>query len=131
MDPIRTKKYAINALIFRIIPIVLLIFGIFLFLVFVKVQEPQTQNNEAYLIAPTASFALIGIIAIGSILLIVSLIFYILTLVETSKHEEKISFILLIVGFFFEPAGLIGLILAIVESNKLINNPKPSEENWY
>lgn len=119
MDPIRTKKYAINALIFRIIPIVLLIFGIFLFLVFVKVQVPQTQNNEAYFIAPTATFALIGIIAIGSILLIVSLIFYILTLVETSKHDEKISFILLIVGFFVDIVGIVALIMLLMEINKL------------
>jgi heme/copper-type cytochrome/quinol oxidase subunit 3 len=119
MDPIRTKKYAINALIFRIIPIVLIIFSIFLFLVFVKVQVPQTQNNEAYFIAPTATFALIGIIAIGSILLIVSLIFYILTLVETSKHDEKISFILLIVGFFVDIVGIVALIMLLMEINKL------------
>ena len=119
MDPIRTKKYAINALIFRIIPIVLIIFSIFLFLVFVKLQVPQTQNNEAYFIAPTATFALIGIIAIGSILLIVSLIFYILTLVETSKHDEKISFILLIVGFFVDIVGIVALIMLLMEINKL------------
>ncbi len=119
MDPIRTKKYAINALIFKIIPIVLIIFSIFLFLVFVKVQVPQTQNNEAYFIAPTATFALIGIIAIGSILLIVSLIFYILTLVETSKHDEKISFILLIVGFFVDIVGIVALIMLLMEINKL------------
>lgn len=119
MDPIRTKKYAINALIFRIIPIVLILFSIFLFLVFVKVQVPQTQNNEAYFIAPTATFALIGIIAIGSILLIVSLIFYILTLVETSKHDEKISFILLIVGFFVDIVGIVALIMLLMEINKL------------
>ena len=119
MDPIRTKKYAINALIFRIIPIVLIIFSIFLFLVFVKVQVPQTQNNEAYFIAPTATFALIGIITIGSILLIVSLIFYILTLVETSKHDEKISFILLIVGFFVDIVGIVALIMLLMEINKL------------
>ena len=126
MDPIRTKKYAINALIFRIIPIVLIIFSIFLFLVFVKVQVPQTQNNEAYFIAPTATFALIGIIAIGSILLIVSLIFYILTLVETSKHDEKISFILLIVGFFVDIVGIVALIMLLMEINKL---EKPNNRN--
>lgn len=80
---------------------------------------PQTQNNEAYFIAPTATFALIGIIAIGSILLIVSLIFYILTLVETSKHDEKISFILLIVGFFVDIVGIVALIMLLMEINKL------------
>lgn len=119
MDPIRTKKYAINALIFKIIPIVLIIFSIFLFLVFVKVQVPPTQHNEAYFIASTATFALIGVIAIGSIILIVSLIFYILTVVETSKHDEKISFILLIVGFFVDIVGIVALIMLLMEINKL------------
>lgn len=88
--------------------------------------DAQIQELTLSLMAPIVIFSILLVI-VG----IVHLIYYILALVEASKHEEnKTPFILLIVGFLIGIAGLIGLIMLIIEANMLIKNP-PVQEDPY
>jgi NADH:ubiquinone oxidoreductase subunit 5 (subunit L)/multisubunit Na+/H+ antiporter MnhA subunit len=136
MNPEKAKKYSVAALIMiAVVSVVSIIFAIVVFSqVMALVQQSgnstltdaQIQELTLSLMAPIAIFSILLVI-VG----IVHLIYYILALVEASKHEEnKTPFILLIVGFLIGIAGLIGLIMLIIEANMLIKNP-PVQEDPY
>lgn len=136
MNPEKAKKYSVAALIMiAVVSVVSIIFAIVVFSqVMALVQQSgnstltdaQIQELTLSLMAPIVIFSILLVI-VG----IVHLIYYILALVEASKHEEnKTPFILLIVGFLIGIAGLIGLIMLIIEANMLIKNP-PVQEDPY
>ena len=136
MNPEKAKKYSVAALIMiAVVSVVSIIFAIVVFSqVMSLVQQSgngtltdaQIQELTLSLMAPIVIFSILLVI-VG----IVHLIYYILALVEASKHEEnKTPFILLIVGFLIGIAGLIGLIMLIIEANMLIKNP-PVQEDPY
>lgn len=136
MNPEKAKKYSVAALIMiAVVSVVSIIFAIVVFSqVMALVQQSgnstltdaQIQELTLSLMAPIVIFSTLLVI-VG----IVHLIYYILALVEASKHEEnKTPFILLIVGFLIGIAGLIGLIMLIIEANMLIKNP-PVQEDPY
>ncbi len=136
MNPEKAKKYSVAALIMiAVVSVVSIIFAIVVFSqVMALVQQSgnstltdaQIQELTLSLMAPIVIFSILLVIVS-----IVHLIYYILALVEASKHEEnKTPFILLIVGFLIGIAGLIGLIMLIIEANMLIKNP-PVQEDPY
>ena len=60
---------------------------------------------------------LVAIAAVAILIGIVFLVFYIISIVGASSLEDKIAFILLIVGFFFSIVGVIGLFVLISTLN--------------
>jgi len=120
MDPIRTRKNAIFALIFSLIPAIIGIFGIFIIVVVGSAIRVDT-DNVAIAYSPFLIIAIIlGIILLASNL--TALICYIFTMIETSKmSENNTAFILLAVGLIVPVVGLVGLIITIADCNRLLS----------
>jgi len=120
MDPIKTRKSAIFALIFTVIPIFIGIFGILIIAV-VGSAIPVNPDNASVVYSPFLFVAIIlGLILVAST--ITALICYILTMIETSKMDDNnTAFILLAVGLFVPVVGLIGLIITISDCNRLLS----------
>lgn len=61
---------------------------------------------------------ILGLLFLAVIAGIVYLIFYIISIVNSYKFDDKTSFVLLIVGIFFGVVGIIGLFILVFAAKK-------------
>ncbi|GEM_PF-1368518 len=133
MNPVNAKKYSITSLVLSVVSIIISV--VFVLIIMAKAvalmaQYDQTTLTDAQIQELSLQLAVPMIIyfLIISVVAVVILVFYILAIIESNKlKDNRTPFILLLIGLFFGPAGLFGLIMLIVESNKILNAP-PAQE---
>jgi len=137
MNPTNAKRYSIIALVLSMLTIII---SVVFFLVVISkaaaimtehsqsiLTEAQIQDLSVQLVLPMLMYLLIL-----SVIGIVYIVFYILAIVESYKlQDNRTPFILLLVGILV-PIPLIpifGLIMLIVESNKILNAPPEQDSS--
>lgn len=137
MNPTNAKRYSIIALVLSMLTIII---SVVFFLVVISkaaaimtehsqstLTEAQIQDLSVQLVLPMLMYLLIL-----SVVGIVYIVFYILAIVESYKlQDNRTPFILLLVGILV-PIPLIpifGLIMLIVESNKILNTPPEQDSS--
>ncbi|MGI6787852.1 MAG: hypothetical protein ACOX5X_04850 [Acholeplasmataceae bacterium] len=141
MNPKKAKR---NAIVTLALLVILVVLGIFLMsTIIIPLVEFIVDNGDTYTEAQLEEFAL-GLVGGTTLVVLLTLffgflyiVFYILSLIEASKNpDNRIPFILLVLGLFapfFLPLGLaalIGLILLLVESTKVVDDPD-SDDFYY
>ena len=140
MNPTNAKVFSIFGIILNVI--LMILSGIYVVKFIADLQhliltiQGFDPNDPAVIEAIMNNFLrpILIFTIVFSIVGILLLLFNILAVIEAAKLEEnRMPFILLIVGFLISTVGLVGFVLLLIEANKLEKqqqNP-PEVNNFY